>query len=396
MVMPKHVLFIVENNPATLDTRVWAEALAAREFGYDVSVISPEARRNGQIRKRIDNIDVYEYRRPLEGHGIPGLLIEYANAFFWEIVLGFRVFLTKRFHIIHAANPPDHLFLIGTLFKLFGVRFIFDHHDIAPENFVAKFGRRGFFYSTLLAMERLSFKTADIVISTNESYRKIACTRGGRNGHDVFVVRNGPDLTRIPPVDPNPALRGGFKYMIGYVGTMGQQEGIENLLRTVEYLVKVKHRNDIRFVIVGQGPHLPALVQLSKEMELENYVWFTGYIPYRDLYEILATVDICVNPEFGNEFTDKSTMIKIMEYMAFGKPIVQFHTTEGEISAGDAAVYVSQNSEKQFAAAIVSLLENPDACRLMGSKGRQRIEDKLGWHKQKAILKDVYEAALSK
>lgn len=387
---PKHVLLIVENNPVPKDTRVWAEAQALREFGYEVSVICPADGKRRQSLRRIKDIDIYEHPRPLEGAGIAGLLLEYANALIWEIVLSLRIFLRKRFHVIHAANPPDHLFLVALIFKPFGVKFIFDHHDVAPENFYAKFGRKGVCYRLLGFMEWLTFKTADVLISTNESYKKVAMRRGGRRSEDIFVVRNGPDLDNIPQVAPNPDLRDGFRYLVGYVGILGQQEGIENLLGTVDYLVSTKKRTDIRFIIVGKGPHRRHLVQLSRDMGLEPYVWFTGYIPDQDLYQILTTSDVCVNPEFSNEFTDKSTMIKIMEYMTFRKPIVQFHTREGEVTAGDAAVYVRTNSVIDFAEATLQLLEDSERRRVMGDAGRRRIEESLAWQWQKLTLKDAY------
>lgn len=388
----KHILFIVENNPAQTDRRVWSEALTAKQLGYHVSVICPESVKEGRRSRCIDGIDIYEHPRPHEGSGISGLLIEYANALIWETILSLRIFFRNPFDVIHAANPPDHLFLIAVLFKPFGVKFIFDHHDIAPETFFAKFGRKGIFYAILHVMELLTFKTADIVISTNESYKKIAVERGGKCADEVFVVRNGPDLSQIPSMEPNNSLRKGFKYLVGYVGVLGQQEGMENLLDAVKYTVEKRNRTDIRFIVVGKGPQLKSLIRMCHVMGISQYVWFTGFIPDRDLYEILATADVCVNPEFSNEFTDKSTMIKIMEYMAFGKPIVQYETTEGKVSAADASVYITENSVTEFADAVISLLDDPEKRRLMGQKGRKRIVDMLGWHHQKLCLKKAYES----
>jgi len=392
---PKHILLIVENNPVPKDRRVWAEAQALREFGYDVSVLCPADGKRRQPLRRIKDIDIYEHPRPLEGLGIAGLLLEYANALIWEIFLSLRIFFRKRFDVIHAANPPDHLFIVALIFKPLGVKFIFDHHDVAPENSFAKFGRKGLCYRLLSAMEWLTFKIADLVISTNESYKNVAMQRGGRRSEDIFVVRNGPDLMKIPAVEPNASLRKAFKYLVGYVGIMGQQEGIENLLQAVAYIVKVKQRTDIGFIAVGKGPHWKNLVELSKRMGVEDFLNFTGYIPDRELYEMLTTVDVCVNPEFVNEFTDKSTMIKIMEYMAFGKPIAQFRTTEGEISAGDASVYVNENRVDSFAEAIIDLLEDPQKRQLMGRAGRRRVEQYLSWAKQKTVLKKAYERILN-
>jgi glycosyltransferase involved in cell wall biosynthesis len=389
--MRNHILFIVENNSVPRDVRVWGEALAAKEFGYDVSVICPRDVTFDNRGNYIDGIRIYTHPLLLEGNGKISLILEYANALFWEFLLSLRVFIQNKFNILHGANPPDHVFLIALFFKVFGVKFIFDHHDIAPENYIAKFGKRGFFYSALLIMERLTFKTADLVISTNESYKKVAMERGRIKENNIFVVRNGPNLSRIRVGKPNQKLRDGFKYLVGYVGIIAQQEGIENLLHVIDYIVNVKKRNDIKFIIVGRGPHLEAVIKMSQDLKLEKYAWFTGYISDKALYEILSTVDVCVNPEFTNEFTNRSTMIKIMEYMTFAKPIVQHFTTEGEVTAGGAAIYINKNSEIEFAEALLQLLEDPSQRERMGREGRRRIEDFLNWDRQKIRLREAYK-----
>jgi glycosyltransferase involved in cell wall biosynthesis len=387
----KHVLFIVENSFVPEDKRVWYEALAVKEFGYEVSIISPKNNKSENRQKYIDGIRIYRHPFPLEGVGTISLLIEYINAFFWEIILSIRISITNQFDIIHAANPPDHLFLIALPFKLFGVKYIFDHHDIVPETYIAKFGRKGFFYFILRVMEWLTFKISDIVISTNESYKEFATKRGGKSRNQVFVVRNGPNLLFIPEVKPNPELRNGFNYLVGYVGAIGQQEGIDNLLHIVDYIVKERNRTDIKFIIVGPGRYVKKLVGLVKKLSLERYVWFTGFVSNKLFYEILATIDIGVNPEFRNEFTDKSTMIKIMDYMTFGKPVVQFYTKEGEVTAGEAGAYIKENSEIQFANTILELLGDSEKRLRMGAIARRRIEEHLEWNKQKVNLRCAYD-----
>ena len=266
MVKKKHILFIVENNQAVEDYRVWSEVLAAKEFGYDVTVISP-AKRNSRKFSEVDGIPVYGHYWPIEASGKFGFIFEYLNAIFWELLLSVIIFINKPFHYIHAANPPDHIFIIALIYKIFGTKFIFDHHDICPENYLAKFGRRDLFYRMLLLMEKLTFKTADIVISTNESYKKIATNRGNKDAQEVFVVRNGPDLAKIPPTKPNKNLKNSFKYLVVYVGEIGNQEGIDNLLKTVEYIVYEKKLRNIRFVVIGKGPYLEKLIEMSKETE---------------------------------------------------------------------------------------------------------------------------------
>ena len=345
----KHILFIVENNLFPEDIRVLNEARAAREYGFEVSVISPNhLKKKGKKFEVTERINVYRHPMLLEGKSKFGLLFEYINAIFWEAFLSIKIYITKPFQIIHAANPPDHLFILALFFKIFGVRYIFDHHDICPENYLSKFNKKDILYRLLLLFERWTFKTADIVISTNESYRKIAIDSCGKDSRDVFIVRNGPDLSHVIYMPPNNIWKEGFDYLVGYVGTIGNQEDIDKLINCVNYIVNKKGITNIKFIIVGTGPNWQNMVDFAKGLGLLGYIHFTGYVPYKDFYEIIATTDVCVNPEFRNSFTDKSTMIKIMDYMVFGKPIVQYYTTEGKVTAGDAALYVKKNDETEL------------------------------------------------
>ncbi len=386
----KHVLFIVENNPVPYDARVWAEARAVKELGHDVSVICPRSPKSPKALEELEGISIHRHYAPLEAGRKSGFIFEYLNALFWEFVLSIRIFKRDRFHVIHSANPPDHVFIIAAFFKLLGVKFIFDHHDICPENYLAKFGRRDLFYRSLLIAERLTFETADIVISTNESYKSIAIDRGRKCADEVFVVRNGPDLSRVTFPEPNKKLREGFEYLVAYLGEIGNQEGIDILLRSIRHIVTNLGIANIKFILIGTGPHWKQMVALSKQMGLERFVEFTGFIPFKDLYEILSTADLCVNPEFKNDFTDRSTMLKIMDYMTFGKPILQFHTREGEVTAGMAAIYITENDEVKFAEALLYLLHDPDKRKKMGEAGSRRIREELCWDKQKINLKNAY------
>lgn len=391
MVKPKHILFIVENNPLPGDYRVWNEVRAAREAGYAVSGICPAARGLKEGWDLVEGVRIFRHPQLAEGNGRLSILAEYLNAVFWEVLASLRIFMFNRFDAIHAANPPDHIALIALFFKLFGVKFIFDHHDLTPETFVAKFGKKNVVHRVLLWMEKLSIRTADIVISTNESYKNIAIRRDGKEETSVFVVRNGPILGSGAGAQPNPLLREGFRYLVGYVGQIGRQEGIENLVQIADYLVKDKNRTDIGFIVVGTGPHLKTVVKLSKSMGLGGIVRFTGFIPRKELDEILRTVDVCVNPEFRNDFTDKSTMIKILEYMNFGKPIIQFRTTEGARSAGQAAIYIEDNSIRDFAESLLGLLADPQRRAEMARIGLERIEQELCWDIQKRNLAKAYQ-----
>ncbi len=331
---------------------------------------------------------------PREADGALGYALEYGVALLMEFWLSLRILFGRGFDVIHACNPPDTIFLIGGFYKLFGKKFVFDHHDINPELYEAKFGKRGFGQKVLLALERLTFRTADMVISTNESYRWIALTRGGVNPDDVFVVRSGPDLTRLKPVSPNPALKKGRKFLVGYVGVMGKQEGIDLLLQAVQLIVLHLRRTDIHFGLVGGGTELTAMQQLAKDLGIADFVTFTGRVSDFELLEMLNTADICVNPDRANDMNDRSTMNKVMEYMALGKPVVQFDLTEGRVSAGDASWYARPNDVADLAQKMVSLLNDAPQRKRMGALGRERIEHVLAWQHEAPRLLAAYDHLL--
>ena len=249
-----HALILVENLPVPFDPRVWQEARALHTNGYDVSIICPTGKGCERRREILDGIEIHRYPMPLEARGALGYAIEYSAALFWQLLLAFRMFVTRGFDVIHACNPPDTIFVIGGLFKLlFAKRFVFDHHDINPELYEAKFGRRDVFYRLLLVFEWLTFRIADISIATNESYRKIAIERGGMAPESVVVVRSGPSLERLRVAPPDTALKRGKRYLVGYVGVMGNQEGIDSLIEAARHLVHRVGRQDIHFGLVGGG-----------------------------------------------------------------------------------------------------------------------------------------------
>jgi glycosyltransferase involved in cell wall biosynthesis len=308
-------------------------------------------------------------------------------------VLSLKVLLRHGFDAIHACNPPDNIFLIAGFYKLLGgKRFLFDHHDINPELYEAKFGRRDFFYRLVRLSERLTFMAADISIATNESYRRIAHERGRMAPEKVFVVRSGPSLERLKVLPAVPRWRRGRKYLVGYVGVMGAQEGIPYLLGAARYLVRELGREDVQFVLAGGGPALDEMRQLSSRMGLDAYVEFLGRVPDQTLLEVLNTADVCVNCDEVNAMNDKSTMNKIMEYMALGKPIVQFELTEGRFSAREASLYARPNDARDFAEKIVALLADPARRERMGQIGRDRVETRLAWKYEEPKLLAAYEA----
>jgi len=323
-----------------------------------------------------------------------GYVVEYGWALTAEFSLALRVYSKTRFKILHAANPPDTIFLIAWAFKLFGVRFIFDHHDLNPELFEAKFARRGFFYRLVCLAERLSFRTATVSIATNESYREIALTRGGMKPERVFVVRSSPDLKNIHPLPARPDLKMGKAYMVAYVGVMGPQDGLDMLLNSIGQIVKVQNRRDTLFVLIGSGTELPRLKAIAAQNSFDDWVKFTGRIPDDELAAYLSTADVCVAPDPANPMNDKSTMNKIMEYMAYGRPVVLYDLTEGRRSAGEAALYARPNDPKDFAEQVIKLLDSESLRRELGERGRKRIEESSNWDIEKKSLLAAYETAL--
>ena len=394
--MKKKVLIIVENLPVPFDTRVWKEASSLQKDGYEVNVLCPRGKGYTQGHEVIDGIHIYRHPMPREGNSPLGYLYEYGCALFWEFLYTWIIYLRHGFHVIQGCNPPDDIFLITLPFKLLGVKFIFDHHDANPELYFSKYGRKGLFYIAQVWLEKLTFHFSDVILSTNSSYRDLALTRGGLAPQDVFIVRNGPDLKTFKAVSPNPALRQGKSYLIGYVGTMNIQEGLDILVDVAER-IKNLGRSDIHFTCVGGGPGLAGLRKMTKDKGLEDMLNFTGRIPGEELLEILSTADVCVNPDKPCQMNDISTMIKIMEYMALGKPIVQFDLKEGRFSAKEASLYCdNHNQVADFAAKILWLLDHPEERKRMGEFGRRRVEQELAWNYSVDNLLAAYQRAFRK
>jgi glycosyltransferase involved in cell wall biosynthesis len=371
---------------------VWQEACALRDAGYGVSIVCPTGRGYEKRFERIEGIDIWRYALPTEGEGAAGYLVEYAVALAKTFFLTFRVSFGRGFDVIHACNPPDLFFLVGGFWKLFGKKFVFDHHDANPELYEAKFGRRDLLYRAMLFLEKMTFRTADISLATNESYRRIALGRGAMAPERVFVVRSGPSLERLRILPPDPSLKRGRRYLVGYVGVMGRQEGIDYLLRAAAHIVHDLGRRDVHFGLVGGGTSLEALRRLAAELGVAGYVTFTGRVPDREMLAMLNTADVCVNPDVANEMNDISTMNKVMEYMALGKPMVQFDLAEGRFSAREASLYARRNNALDLAAKIIELLESPEKRRAMGEFGRRRVREELEWRYEAPKLLAAYAA----
>ena len=386
--MQRKVLIIVENLPVPFDTRVWQEATTLAENGYLVSVICPKGKGYDADYEYLNGVHVHRHDLPPEGNGALGYAREYFCALREELRLAKKIYKERGFHVIHGCNPPDDIYMVAQRFKKKGVDYVFDHHDICPELFEAKFGKAsGLLYKSQLWLERQTYKHCAFAFVTNESYKQIAISRGGMKEDKVFVLRSGPKLERLKITPAKSEIKRGRKFMVGYVGVIGQQEGIEYLLKAAKYIKEELHRDDIFWGVVGGGPHLEALRKQSHEMGLDDILEFTGRVSDEVLLDYLNTADVCVNSDEYNAMNDKSTMNKILEYMALGKPIVQFDLTEGRFSAQEASLYAEPNNAIDMADKIIQLLDNPAKRKEMSEYGRQRIVNELSWeHTSRALL----------
>lgn len=393
----KRVLMLLENNPFPQDPRVRREANALVAAGYRVAVVCP-ADAGQPWRETVNDVSVFRYAAPPPGQGMLGYVWEYAYSITAAFLLSLVVWVRCGFDVIHASNPPDLFFLIAACYKPFGVRFIFDHHDLTPEMYRARFaGKRSRLVPRLLVLlEQLSCRLADHVIATNHSYRAVELQRGRVPPERISIVRNGPELDRIRLVAPDPDLRKEPGTIIGYAGVLGYQDGLDYLLRALHHLIRDLGRRDFLCVIVGKGDALPSLKTLATQLCLDDHVRFTGWVSDADYVRYLSTADICVVPDPSNPFTDRSTMIKISEYMALAKPIVAFDLPEHRFTAQDAALYAPPNDELALARALAELMDDPERGREMGALGRHRVETQFTWSHSVPSLLAAYEAVLSR
>ena len=387
------VLMLLENCAYPRDDRVRQEARSLATAGYRVSVICPLD--PGQPwRETLDGVCVYRFPAPPPPNGFLGYFWEYGYSMAVTFVISLLVFFREGFDVVHAHHPPDTFVFIAAFYKLFGKRFVYDHHDLAPEMYYARFGGRGnrLVYHALVLLEKLSCRLADHVIATNQSYKMVEMQRGHVPEERITIVRNGPDLGRLRPMESDLVLQRMGKTIIGYVGVMGFQDGVDFLLRALQHLVYDLGRTDFFCALVGAGDALPGLRSLTEELSLADYVLFTGWVEHTEVARYLSAMDIGVAPEPSNSYNDRSTVVKIMDYMALGKPIVAFDLPEHRVTAQDAAVYARPNDELAFARQIAALMDDPQRRQRMGKTGRERIETELGWSYQEKHLLEAYEA----
>jgi glycosyltransferase involved in cell wall biosynthesis len=394
--LKRRVLILVENLPVPLDRRVWMEATTLRESGYEVSVISPMGRGWDTEYEVIDGVHIYRFPEPPEAHsGLRAYTVEWTHALYHMARLARQVWRERGFDVMQGCNPPDLIFLIALRWRLNGVRYLFDHHDVCPELFEAKFGKRGVLWWAMRLFERLTFASASVSIATNESFRKIALTRGGMAKDDVFVVRSAPRVAQFRRV-PQPANAASRPVRLGYVGVIGQQEGMDLLVSAADHLIhRLGHRN-VHFEIVGFGSQLEAVKADVAARALDSHFTFHGALYGDALLDVLSRCDIGLSPDPKNEMNDISTMNKIMEYMSLGMPLVQFDLTEGRASAGDASAYAEPNSAEDFAAKLAELIADPERRAHMGRIGQARMAKTLSWERSADDLLEAYDRIFEK
>ena len=391
-IMPlERVLIIVENLPIPNDRRVWLEATTLRDAGYQVSVISITGKNARKFYEILDGIVIYRYPAPPLTKGMLSFVYEFLYCWLSTFLLSVVITFREGFDIIHACNPPETFWIIALFYKLFGKKFVFDHHDLSPEMYHSRFRKRGLIYKVLLLLERLTFITADVVVTTNETHRRVATERGKFPPERVFIVRSGPDHHVLRPCPPDEALKRGRPYMVSYLGVLNPQDGVDLFIQAASYIVQTLERQDIQFVIMGAGDAEENLQKLSLSLGVNTYMYFTGWVELNVIKKYLSTSDICVDTIPKTPYSDASTMNKVLEYMAAARPIVTFDLVESRVSAQDAAVYACPNDVTDLANKIVSLLADEAKRTHMGKVGRERIETMLSWEHSKPHLLAAYE-----
>jgi len=389
----RHILILVENLPVPFDRRVWQEARALAGAGHAVSVICPAGKGHFKSYEVLDGVHIYRHLLR-EARSTKGYLREYATALFHQMRLSLRARRRQRIDAIQACNPPDLLFSVALVHKLlFGTRFVFDHHDLCPELYVAKFGRKDILYKAMCLFERLTFRAADASIATNEVFRELAVSRGGMAPDRVTVVKSYPEAEKFRRTEPDPALKARARHLVGYVGIMGPQDGVASLVEAMAELRR-RGRDDMHCVIIGEGPELSRLRNLSRELGLEEAITFTGYLRGTPLLRHLSALDVGVIPDPPNAFNDKLSMNKVFEYMMLGLPIVQFALGQATREAGQAALVASEHSPQALADAIIRLVDDPGRRARMSAFGLETARREFQWSVEEAKYLAAYRAVL--
>ena len=387
----RSILILVENLPVPYDRRVWQEATSLAKAGYRVTVICPKGKGYEKFQEILEGVQIYRYPSLIEAKFTSAYFVEYGSALIFQFLLAIHVLISRGFDVIQACNPPDLLFLVAAPFKLLGKKFIFDHHDLFPELFEVKFGAGSFLYRMTLWAERATFWLADGVISTNEGFRQIAISRGHKRPEEVRVVLSAPDPKRLYRVEPDQSLKGGRRFCILYIGVMGSQDGVDLMLRAARAIVD-RGRTDMQFLLVGDGPDYSDLVAMTTQLELDDFVTFTGRQSGELLCRSFSSADIGVCPDPKNEFNDRLAMNKVMEYMRFGLPVVQFSLTENMRLVRGAGLNVGDDNDPvKLAGGIIQLCDDDTLRQRLSAEGLRRIGEELTWEKQVPILLEAYD-----
>ncbi len=398
MASPGRLLHLSENLTLPFDRRVWMELNALRDAGWQVSAICPMGDGGREPYQVLNGIHIWRYPPPPETSGFVSYVWEFLYCWLQTARLTLTVLARRGFDVIHSANPPDTFWALALPFKVFGVRFVFDHHDLCPELYLSRFGERraGTLPHRMLQwLERAQFACADLVISTNESYRQVALSRGRKRSDQVRVVRSGPSHERFAVVrEPDPALKRGKRFLVAYLGVMAPQDGVDHLLRAAHLLTQ--QRSDVAFTLIGAGDSFADLKALARTLRLDEACHFTGRVPDADVERVLATADVCVSPDPKNPLNDVSTMNKVLEYMACAKPVVCFDLREHRHSAGEGALYAEPNRDEDLAAKIALLLDDPALRERLGAYNRQRFLNSLAWEHNAGELIEAYEGLCGK
>ncbi|ALG14074.1 glycosyltransferase family 4 protein [Kibdelosporangium phytohabitans] len=391
-----HVLIIVQNLPVPLDRRVWLECQALTAAGFDVSVICPKGP-NDPAYQELSGVHIHKYAPPPQANGALGYLLEFVYCWLRTARLTFKVWRRQPFTVMQACNPPDTYWALARLWRARGVKFVFDHHDLNPEVFRSRFGEpKGLAARVQLAglywLERKTFHTADRVISTNQSYQRIAWERGGVPPEHTTVVRSGPDTSAMKPGEPRPQLRNGREHLVAWLGIMGPQDGVDGVLEIARKVVKEHGREDVQFALMGFGDCLEDLKKQCTGLGLDDYVTFTGRVGPKEIADYLSTSSLGLSADPLSPLNDVSTMNKTMEYMAYALPVVAYRLTETVVSAGDCAVYLEPGDADGFAKSVIDLLDDPARRKDLGTAGRRRAEQVLDWRPQAKAYVEVYES----
>lgn len=395
----RRVLIVVQNLPVPLDRRVWLECQALTRQGFAVSVICPKGP-GDPAYQFLNGVAIHKYSPAPQAEGLPGYALEFGYSWFRTALLSVKVWRTQGFDVIQACNPPDTYWLLARLWKIFyGVYFVFDQHDLNPELFLSRFGEprsilQRWQLRTLRWLEKMTYQTADHVISTNDSYRAVAQERGGLPVQQITVVRSGPDTSVMRPVYPDPSIRAGADHVLAYLGVMGPQDGVENVLAVMDELVHRRGRTGLRAVLMGFGDRLDALRRECADLGLDGYIRFTGRVGPAEIAHYLSAADVGLCPDLDTPLNNLSTMNKTMEYMAYGLPPVGFDLHETRVSAGDTGVFVPSGNIAAFADAIESLLDDADHRSTLGLAARRRAERDLDWRPQARAYVEVFHRLL--